>query len=327
MAIIAALGVVVLVGLYGLKGDPEIEGFLDKPGFVSEFKNTAKGGAASADQIPALVREAKLFALRINPPPPPKPKVAPRPPTKAPPRPPSAKTPARPVPKGETVSSKYKVIATCRYDEFPDKSLALLELSATGQKWVRAGETVGHLVLQEVKDGSVVMYRNGKRDSEVAAIIPKTTSLLKTLTNTKYQAPTSSASPSPPPAPAVRPTVPSRIKPVAPVQTRPPTASTPRPQLTRPTIARPQIPTRRTSVRPSRPSIPVPVRPTMPPKPPPTPQERRQALDENIKGIEDIMNETRPGATPEQVAQEQEAWKKLLDMLGKEAKNIDGSTN
>ena len=54
-----------------------------------------------------------------------------------------AKGPSTPRPKAP-VTAKFKLVATCRYEDQPEKSLALLNMSAKGLKWFRQGEKVGH---------------------------------------------------------------------------------------------------------------------------------------------------------------------------------------
>lgn len=327
---VAALAAAAFVGLYGLKGDLTVERFLDGPGFIEEFRKTAKATAAPKDKISPLVREAKLFALRINPPPP-KP-----PPSKNPAKSKSTKSVATksstvPVPKVQHVNTNFKVIATCRYDSAPEKSLALLEMAAEGQKWYRQGEKVGHLTINEIKDGTIVMFKNGQFNSEVDAVIPKVVSLLRTDTNTKYIPPTSS------PARVLSSTVTSRT-PVAPrpsgrmpIATRstPPRPSGRIPTATRPTISRPPVPAQRTYTRPTTPTIRVPrtpirrpttVRPTQP-----TVQERKASVKETIDRIQGIMATPRPfeGQTDEEFAEEQKIWGELLKTLQQERTSLE----
>ncbi len=312
---IAALGAAVFVGLYGLKGDLTVESFLDGPGFIDEFRKTAKAIVAPKDKISPLVREAKLFALRINPPPPPKPKTPVKP--KTAPTKPVARNAAIPIPKATNINTTFKVIATCRYDSSPEKSLALLEMAAEGQKWYRQGDKVGHLTINEIKDGSIVMFKNGQHNSNVDVVMPKVVSLLKSDGNTKYIPPTSSS----PPVRAL-PTVTSR---------KPTPSRTPGriPTATRSTLTRPPVPAQRTYTRPSLPTVRVPMPPIRRPatvKPPqPTPQERKNVVDENIEGIKKIMAESGPSGarTAEEIAKEQETWNQLLEMLKEERTSLD----
>jgi hypothetical protein len=327
VALVAAVAVAVFVGLYGLKGNPDVEAFLDGPGFISEFRKTAKATTAPKDQVSPLVREAKLFALRINPPPPPRPKTPVKPKTTSTKSVATKPSTSIPGPKVQHVNANFKVIATCRYDSTPERSLALLEMAAEGQKWYRQGEKVGHLTINEIKDGTIVMFKDGQFNSEVDAVIPAVVSLLKSEGNTKYIPPPSS------PARAL-PTVSSR-RPVAPrpsgrmpIATRSPA---PRPSGRMPiatgsTISRPPVPAQRTYTRPSQPTIRAPIRrPTTVRPTQPTVQERKVAVDENIDRIQEIMAAS--GSSGSQsagdAAEEQKIWNELLKTLQQERTNLD----
>ena len=169
-----AAGLVILPVMFGVRKDPDIEQFLDTAGFVERFKN-AKGGTGSQGKtgVSPLVEEAKKFALYLNPPPPPKPV-----------KPPKSKGTAKAPPKRSrpqpTVSSKFKLIGTCFYVDHPERSLALLDQSGKGLAWVRQGGKVGHAVVEEIKDGAVVV-KDGKGTSELVAERKKRTSLLKSV--------------------------------------------------------------------------------------------------------------------------------------------------
>ena len=105
---------------------------------------------ADKDQVPPLVKEARAFALYLNPPP-----------TEPPPKPvsPANQTHGLPSlsvgPRGS--SSQFKLIATCVSQSNPQLSLALIDLPGEGFKWVRQSAMVGYLVINEIKDGSLVV--------------------------------------------------------------------------------------------------------------------------------------------------------------------------
>ncbi|MFZ9024622.1 MAG: hypothetical protein ACO3BO_07725, partial [Anaerohalosphaeraceae bacterium] len=79
--ILAAVGVITMAVL-GLKGDPLVKDFLAKPGIVDQLKEKAGQEGVQEEKSSPLVAMAKLIALRLDPPPPPKPVVkdVPRPP-------------------------------------------------------------------------------------------------------------------------------------------------------------------------------------------------------------------------------------------------------
>ena len=159
----AGLAVVLIAGtaFSGPQSDEKSEQFLSSPSVVERFKQ-AKGNKKQADksQISPLVEQAQAFALYLNPPPKPKPpsrqKTAKKLGGKAIPTIPSPKRP---------ISVKFDLIGTCYFATRPEKSLALINQPGKGLWWVRQAGKVGHLVVEEVKDGLIVI-RDGERTVE-----------------------------------------------------------------------------------------------------------------------------------------------------------------
>ncbi len=149
--------------------DKKIRELLDSPSVVEKFKkNQGNQTNKSKDKESPLVKEAKSFALYLNPPQ----KVEKTPPkidarTKS-----IVKTPTN-------ASSKFKVVGTSYAKSDPSTSLALLDIAGKGLRWIRQGETVGHLVIEEVKPGGTILVRDGKNVSEMTADKPVKMSLLK----------------------------------------------------------------------------------------------------------------------------------------------------
>lgn len=179
LAVVFALALVVVLARLALRGDQKTKEFLDSAGIIQNYQRNDRDKGADGEQKSPLVQEAEAFALRLNPP---KPKKTAR--KKAPARASGSKgsvatKPSLPKPK-LAVRANFKLMATCVYQLDPMRSLALLDLTAKGTKWVRQGETVGHLTIHEIKDGSVVLYQNGKQNSEIFTPPPKSgRSLLK----------------------------------------------------------------------------------------------------------------------------------------------------
>ena len=69
VAAVLCVVLVVTVTAFGLKGDPEIEKFLDSPSIIEELKKVLGQAEATTDQVSPLVKQAQAFALRIDPPP------------------------------------------------------------------------------------------------------------------------------------------------------------------------------------------------------------------------------------------------------------------
>jgi len=171
IAAISATIFFVFPAVFDVRGDEETEQFLRSDGAIKKFKlNKTRGNKAkgSKSQVPPLVRQAKAFALYLNPPPKPKPRKV-------------AKTKARKqsAPRPKKVSSKFELIGTSYYALHPELSLALIDEPGKGLRWVRQSGQVGHLVIEQIKDGLVVL-KDGKRTFEEPVVErPKEKSLLK----------------------------------------------------------------------------------------------------------------------------------------------------
>jgi hypothetical protein len=173
-AAIAAGAFIVIFGFYGGRSDGQSQAFVNSPGVIEKFRGDGAGGSKGRrdkDQISPLVEQAKGFGLYLNPPPKPKPKQARPSPTLGRPRPVAQKP-------DEPVSAKFELVATSYYAGRPELSLALLDMPGKGLRWVRQSGGVGHLVLEQVKDGFVVV-RDGQRTFEVVAERQPRRSLLK----------------------------------------------------------------------------------------------------------------------------------------------------
>jgi hypothetical protein len=79
-------------------------------------------------------------------------------------------------------SAKFKLLGTSFYALHPDLSLALIDEVGKGIRWVRRSGRVGHLVIDQIKDGLVVV-KDGSRTFEVAVVErPKKVNLIKSPT-------------------------------------------------------------------------------------------------------------------------------------------------
>jgi hypothetical protein len=174
IAVILAVGFLAFPVVYGYRyhGIEEIEQFLNSPGAVEMFKK-AKGDkrVKGGNQVSPLVAQAIAFKEYLNP--------TRRPAEPAPTRTPVARTqpPVIPKPLG-SVSAKFTLIGTSYYASRPELSLAYIDEPGKGLHWIRQGANVAHLLIQEVKDGSVIVKDRDKTVTLVAARTPKK-SLLK----------------------------------------------------------------------------------------------------------------------------------------------------
>jgi hypothetical protein len=146
VAVILAGIFLVFPVVFGVRrSDERIEKVLSSPGVIEQFKKT-KGGRAkgSENRVSPLVQQAEAFALYLNPPEPQTVKPAPG--------------RSRPTIQPDmAVTPKFKVLATCRHEERPELSQALIDEPGKGRHWVRQSSRVGHLLIEEVKDGLVVV--------------------------------------------------------------------------------------------------------------------------------------------------------------------------
>jgi hypothetical protein len=192
--IIAALlagGGLIFSAVFGARADKTVEEFLKSPAAIERFQQ-AKGQkkAEGESQTSPLVKQAQAFALYLNPPPPPEPIM------------PSRSQPPQP----KVTTPTFKLIGTSFYPLHPDLSLALIDEPGKGIYWVRQSGHVGHLVIEQIKDGVVVVSDGGRTFEVVMAAKPKRVSLVKSSaideTNTKSAPPSGEAKTVSPPAPA-----------------------------------------------------------------------------------------------------------------------------
>jgi hypothetical protein len=140
---------------------------LNTAGAIEEFTEAkAKGKQLRKEsQISPLVKQAEAFALYLNPP---KPEPSRQP----------VSHQAGDAPRPQSVSPKFKLIGTSFYALHPDLSLALIDEPGEGFRWVRQSSEVGHLVIEQIKDGSIVI-RDGQKTNELVPERPEKISLVK----------------------------------------------------------------------------------------------------------------------------------------------------
>jgi hypothetical protein len=308
LVVICAVGLVALVVVLGIRGDRQIAEFLDAPGVIEKFRNLAKTVDDNVDQVSPLIEQAKAFALRINPPPPPKPKQR-----KTPVKQQVAKKDKPERIKPPSVKAKFKLVATCRYEQQPERSLALVNRPPQGLKWVRQGDNVGHLTIQQVKDGSIVCS-----DGQELFVPPskvKTKILLKSeLTDSARPQPTIST-------PLEQP-VESGIGAVE------RTALEPQPN----TLRRPRRRRQPTGAAEAKPKLDSTKRRRVRRLPPQrdrnlpqeeTIEQRKESVQQSIETIKEMMNQPDSLEGDEERAKEQIIWLQLLENLEKESAEIE----
>ncbi len=131
--------------VFGVRSDERVEEFLNLPSVREKFENAADNKAEKNEsQVSPLVEQAKAFALYLNPL-----------------KPTIPKTPTRPktvdIADELPVTPKFKVYGTSHCEGRPEMSLALIDEPGKGRHWVRQSSKVGHLLIEQVKDGLVIV--------------------------------------------------------------------------------------------------------------------------------------------------------------------------
>ncbi|MGB8226063.1 MAG: hypothetical protein WCE45_04215 [Sedimentisphaerales bacterium] len=150
---VAALGIIIFIAAKGIASDKGIEKFLAAPGIAEQLAGSAEKGAPIEQDTP-LIRQAKAFALRINPPPPPEPVRR-------------APTPEELRPKA-AITAKFTLVGTSYYAGNEKSSWALINEVGKGWHWVREGEKIGYLVIEKIGMGAVLI-RDGDKTYELTA--------------------------------------------------------------------------------------------------------------------------------------------------------------
>ena len=178
IALIAAVCGVGAIGVVGLRGDSEIQAFLDKPGVVDNAKGEKADKVDPKEVESPLVVQSRLFALRIDPPPPPKPQRSETKPVEQRPEPTenwqtgsTQAQAARGIPRPAEDAGQRQVYpagnGTVRSPE-PTRSMALLQQTGGNQEWFRQGERVGHLdIRRSAKTGAWSFSQGGRNAQEL----------------------------------------------------------------------------------------------------------------------------------------------------------------
>ncbi len=164
VAILLACAFLAVPFIFQKRIDPKADELLKTESAVEKFSKTQDQRAAKKDaQASPLVKQAQAFALFLNPP-----KPEPTPEEIA------AESEIRP----ELVTPKFTLIGTSVHPTRPELSLALIDEPGKGMYWVKQAAQVGHLTIEQIKSGVIVVNDNG-RTSEIVAERPEKISLLR----------------------------------------------------------------------------------------------------------------------------------------------------
>lgn len=130
--------------IYGVDSDEQVKEFLKTPEVREKFENAADSRInRNKDLTSPLVKQARAFASYLNPKP-----TAKRSPTAS-----KRSTIKSALP----VTPKFKLRGTSYCENDPNMSLALIDEPGKGRHWVRPSSKVGHLLIEQIKDGLIVV--------------------------------------------------------------------------------------------------------------------------------------------------------------------------
>ncbi len=188
VALLLACGFIAVPFIFQKRLDPKVEELLKTESAVEKFSKTQNQRAAKKDtQLSPLVKQAQAFANFLNPP-----KPEPSPEER------QAELEIRP----QVVTPKFTLVGTSINTARPEMSMALIDEPGKGTYWVKQASQVGHLIIEQIKSGIVVVNDNG-RTSEIVAERPEKISLLRNPPSegaSPVPATTEGSAPPPPPS-------------------------------------------------------------------------------------------------------------------------------
>jgi len=167
IAAVLAVFFLLFLAVFGVRSDEDAEEFLNSASVIEKFAK-ARGARSkdSSSQTPPLVKQAQAFGLYLNPP------------AQAPTKPKMPVSTRRTGVRPSQVSAKFELVGTSFHASHPELSLALIDQPGKGLCWVRQSSRVGHLLIDQIKDGLVVI-KDGERTFELAPARPERISLVK----------------------------------------------------------------------------------------------------------------------------------------------------
>lgn len=148
VATIVCMGIFFALSIFfGIRDDKRIKQLLDSPSVIEKFENSADSRARNSEnRASPLVQQAETFASYLNP------------------EPKQEKT--QPVSRANNVASvtrevavtpKLRIFATSYCVDNPEMSFALIDEPGKGLHWVRQSSKVGHLQIEKIKSGFVIV--------------------------------------------------------------------------------------------------------------------------------------------------------------------------
>lgn len=155
--------------------DEQTASLLNSPGVLESLSKSAV--AADAGAVSPLVQQAEKFAAYLNPPPPKRGRPTPAR---------NKRIEARPA----KVTAKFELLGTSYHPQRPEMSLALIDEPGAGLRWIRQSSKIGHLVVEQIKDGKVIIL-DGTNTYELEPKRTPKRSLVKGMSEYSTEAPSS----------------------------------------------------------------------------------------------------------------------------------------
>jgi len=148
--------------VYGVRSDERVDEFLKLPSVREKFENVSDNKENTGEsRVSPLVEQAEAFALYLNPLKPTVQKTSIGPKTTD-------------ISGKVSVTPKFKVFGTIYCAGNPELSQALIDEPGGGRHWVRQSGKVGHLLIEQVKDGIVVVKSSDQTFELLVEEIPET---------------------------------------------------------------------------------------------------------------------------------------------------------
>ena len=148
VAVVLAGVLFAMTEVRGAHNDENVDRFLNSPGVVERFKELKRNRAATAkDKTPPLVQQAERFKAYLDS------KLQMRKSTSV------SKTKIAP-PEVRPVRHDFKLVGTSFFQGNPEISQALIDQTDKGRHWFRQSGKVGDFIIEQIKDGLVVLRNN-----------------------------------------------------------------------------------------------------------------------------------------------------------------------
>jgi hypothetical protein len=218
------------------------------------------------------------------------------------------------------VNAKFSLLATVMCEANPKRSMVLLRQAGGKDEWFWQGDTVGHLQVEEVRNGSAIFSQSGRNKQELfVPEKPKTKSLLKADSGLPDRRTGSGGSIS----------VLVDRETGEPIEADVTAAAAVSAESGEGPVRRSgrSIPTERSAeVSAMRQEVSNRIRRIRTVPKPPSPTEQKESIESSISSIQEIMNRSDEGVDDQQRQKENEAWMKLLGSLQQRKEELEDNS-